>query len=540
VVTVAGGVLAGNSGRTNGGRALRSLPELLARLAPPVFVAGLLVAVSLLVHVVIDRPPDWEAADNDAWPQRTEPDRPPVRVTHDVTVDVKTGLDRGELMHEQDEYDVVFDRTLATRHGYWLGFLNHVSGAVPTAVYKVDEDTKSLLKKVGLPTETWDMLHRELPKEVERIRGQAGQEPGRPAPGPQEYTRRELRAALAKLLNGSKYLELRHKIIDAARRVHLKRPPGQAPDDTWYFHRQWSLILKLSIWSLVCLALLLPALRFVDVNLYSLQAVYGNRLVRGYLGASRPEAERAPDPVTGLDPDDDNVKLADLRAAKGYDGPFLIVNTALNLVNGDELAWQERKAASFPVTPICCGWRARDGDSFRRTERGYAGGLSLGTAVAISGAAASPNSGYHSSTAVTILLTVFNARLGVWLGNPRNHKSWKTAGPPLGLLYLFRELFGLTDDRSGYVYLSDGGHFENLGGYELIRRRCAYIVLCDADQDPDHAFDDLGSLIRKCRVDFGIRIEMDLEALRLSAQPRRPTAPQPLALRGRPHPLRRR
>jgi hypothetical protein len=129
--------------------------------------------------------------------------------------------------------------------------------------------------------------------------------------------------------------------------------------------------------------------------------------------------------------------------------------------------------------------------------------------------------GYHSSTAVTILLTVFNARLGAWLGNPNDDRTWDSAAPPFGLFYLLRELLGLTDDRSGFVYLSDGGHFENLGVYELVRRRCRFIVVCDADQDADHAFEDLGNLIRKCRVDFGVRIEVGLEALRLSAAPRR-------------------
>jgi hypothetical protein len=515
VATVAGGVLAGNSGRTGGVPARRSLPELLARVAPYVFVAGVLIGVSLLVHVIIDHPPNWDAADDDAWPQRPQPEQPPVRVSHAVNVDLRTALDREESMREQDEYDLVPDQALAVRQGYWLSFLNPVPKAVPIVVFKMDEDTERLLTKdAGLAKEAWDDLLKKLPEEVETIRKRQRPGRGRPEPKPQEYTRRELRLALAALPPGRAHLELRRVILDDARRVKLASPSGQASDETRHADPQVLLVMKLSIWAGICLVLLVLTLCFVDVNLYSLQTVYGNRLVRGYLGASRPESQRA------LDPDDDNVKLADLRAAKRYDGPFPIVNTALNLVNGNELAWQERKAASFLLTPVCCGWRAPDGDSFRRTEKGYGNDLSLGTAVTISGAAASPNSGYHSSAAVTILLTVCNARLGAWLGNPRNDRSWQTAGPPAGLFYLFRELLGLTDDRSGYVYLSDGDHFENLGGYELVRRRCRYVILCDADQDPDHAFDDLGNLIRKCRVDFGIRIEMDLEALRLSAQPR--------------------
>ena len=96
---------------------------------------------------------------------------------------------------------------------------------------------------------------------------------------------------------------------------------------------------------------------------------------------------------------------------------------------------------------------------------GYGQDLRLGTALSISGAAASPNMGYHSSPAVTFLMTVFNARLGWWLGNPAREK-WCEPGPRSGF-YLFKELFGRTNANSKYIYLSDGGHFENLGVYEL-------------------------------------------------------------------------
>src|SRR5262249_24668164 len=137
-------------------------------------------------------------------------------------------------------------------------------------------------------------------------------------------------------------------------------------------------------------------------------------------------------------------------------------------------------------------------------------------AMTISGAAASPNSGYHSSPAVTALLTVFNARLGAWLGNP-SRPTHGDLSPRSGFRYLIRELFGLTTDESDYVYLSDGGHFENLAVYELVRRRCRYIIVSDAGCDPDHVFEDVGNLIRKVWADFGIRIELDLEALRLAA-----------------------
>jgi hypothetical protein len=133
--------------------------------------------------------------------------------------------------------------------------------------------------------------------------------------------------------------------------------------------------------------------------------------------------------------------------------------------------------------------------------------------MSISGAAASPNMGYHSVPSLALLMTFFNVRLGFWAGNPRNSKTCTRPGPKIGLGQLLRELFGLTNDNARYVYLSDGGHFENLGVYELVKRRCKYIVACDAGADPNYAFDDLGNAIRKCREDIGVEIEVDTAPL---------------------------
>ena len=137
----------------------------------------------------------------------------------------------------------------------------------------------------------------------------------------------------------------------------------------------------------------------------------------------------------------------------------------------------------------------------------------MGTAVSISGAAASPNMGYHSAPSLAFLMTFFNVRLGFWTGNPRHDSTWKMAGPRFGLFQLLAELFGLTDDEASYVYLSDGGHFENLGLYELIKRRCSYIVVCDADCDNTYSFGDFGNAIRKCRDDIGVEITLLTEDL---------------------------
>jgi hypothetical protein len=254
----------------------------------------------------------------------------------------------------------------------------------------------------------------------------------------------------------------------------------------------------------------------VDINEFSMHLFYRNRLIRAYLGASN--ERRQPQPFTGFDPGDD-VALADLAPTRGYDGPYPIHNATLNLVAGKELAWQERKGAAWIFTPLESGFDVYAGegstklephgyrptDGYRETPRG----LTLGTAMAISGAAASPNMGEGSTPAMAFLLTVFNVRLGWWLGNPRHKRTWFRMGPLVGVFALLSELFGHTDEESRYVYLSDGGHFDNLGLYELIRRRCRLIVATDAGADAELTFKDLGNSIRKCCTDFGVEIDLD-------------------------------
>jgi len=268
----------------------------------------------------------------------------------------------------------------------------------------------------------------------------------------------------------------------------------------------------------------------VDVNDFSMNLFYRNRLVRCYLGASRPPEEgndpcrRDPNRFSGFDPKDD-LLLAGLARERGpladdscllriYDGPYPILNATLNLTHGERLAWQERKAESFTFTPLYCGGTQNDGEAYRPTcHYTYPdGGPFLGTAFAVSGAAVSPFLGFHSSAAAGFLLTVFNARLNEWLANPRKEK-WNVPGPRWGLKYILAELFGLMDTESNYVCLSDGGHFENLGIYELVRRGCRCIIVGDASADPTLCFEDLGNAIRKCRSDFGVEISINTSAI---------------------------
>jgi len=248
---------------------------------------------------------------------------------------------------------------------------------------------------------------------------------------------------------------------------------------------------------------------FINANTFSLHAIYRNRLIRAYLAASCRAGARKPNLFTGFDPED-NFELHKLSPER----PLHVLNGALNLVKGEELAWQERKAESFTMSRLHCGsWHVG-----YRPSTEYGKGITLGTALAISGAAANPNMGYHSSPVVGFLMTLFNVRLGWWLGNPGSSgaKTWHRSGPHYSVGPLFSEAMGNTTDRYKYVNLSDGGHFENLGLYEMVLRRCHYVVVSDAGEDPECSFADLGEAIRKIRIDLGIPIEFD----RMSIYPR--------------------
>jgi hypothetical protein len=270
-------------------------------------------------------------------------------------------------------------------------------------------------------------------------------------------------------------------------------------------------------------ALAIGAGRVVNVNRFSLHGLYRNRLVRAYLGASNSLGiagrERKPDPFTGFALDD-NLPLHRLwpvanppptgarTDASAADCRLMpIINTTLNLVRGENLAWQQRKAESFSMTPLFCG---NLNEGYRpASEYGGPDGITVGTAVTVSGAAANPNMGYNSSPALSFLMAIFNVRLGAWLGNTNlrgDPNYWKRAGPRQAIMPLFAEIFGLTNSKRHYVNLSDGGHFDNLGLYEVVLRRCRYVLVSDAGQDRSFAFKDLGNAIRKVRIDFGIDI----------------------------------
>jgi hypothetical protein len=148
--------------------------------------------------------------------------------------------------------------------------------------------------------------------------------------------------------------------------------------------------------------------------------------------------------------------------------------------------------------------------------------VDLGTAMAISGAAVDPNMGRNTNRVLTFLLGMLNLRLGYWLPNPRllQEGNWKVATRHgrfiyrLGLWQFFFELFGKMDKDNSYVHVTDGGHIENLGLHELLRRRCKVIIAADAEQDTKLSFNGLATAIRLARIDMGIDVDIDIDAIR--------------------------
>jgi hypothetical protein len=257
------------------------------------------------------------------------------------------------------------------------------------------------------------------------------------------------------------------------------------------------------MFGLLLLGLGLLVSRFVPVNRFSLNGMYRQRLIRTFLGASH--RDRQPNAFTGFDPADD-LRVHELKDVR----PMQVINATLNNVASTSVGRHERKAYAFTFTPLHVG--SSELGYRRSSEYGSDGGsratgLSLGTALAVSGAAASPAMGIYSSKARAFLLTLANARLGLWFGNPKDDVTWQRSDPTLGVGPLVRELLGLTSDVNPYVYLSDGGHFENLGLWSMVVRRCGVIIVSDAGCDPDYTFADLSNAVRRIRIDLGIPIE---------------------------------
>jgi hypothetical protein len=281
--------------------------------------------------------------------------------------------------------------------------------------------------------------------------------------------------------------------------IHSQIPPGQDHFRYEYAFGVFALLVAVLTW-------LISFGWLANPNTFSMHNFYKWRLVRAYLGASNLQRYKADKNITEAAPADDLLltKLENCR----HGAPYHLISATLNLVAGRDLAIAQRSADSFLLSKHYCGSLRTD---YRRTRDYMKGQLALGTAIAVSGAAASPNMGTRTPTsALAMLMTLMNVRLGYWVPTP-NQEDWLSARPRLWPFYLIREFFSQTNDLSSFCYLSDGGHFDNTGIHALVMRGCRFIVAADCGADPQHSFNDLGDLIRLCRIDFGAQINLDIE-----------------------------
>jgi patatin-like phospholipase len=213
----------------------------------------------------------------------------------------------------------------------------------------------------------------------------------------------------------------------------------------------------------------------------------------------------------------DNLLISELRSDLA---PYHLINAALNIEASKHANRRGRNADFFIFSPLFTGSESTGYVETTAMEN-QATGLTVGTAMAVSGAAASSNMGSATIKPLTPTLAILNVRLGFWLLNPikvagalKRAWLWKFVDK----LYFTKEMLGLLTEKSSIIYLTDGGHIENLGIYELLRRRCKLIIAVDGEADPDMAFGSLVKLERYARIDFGQSVDVPWATLRDAAR----------------------
>lgn len=260
--------------------------------------------------------------------------------------------------------------------------------------------------------------------------------------------------------------------------------------------KQWGL------WP-VYLAFGLVTLSFwVNTNRISLHHFYRDRLSEAYVIIRKKIGNSGEEYIESYE----DLRLRDLHGNKT--GLYHLINATLNVPDSKNRWLRGRGADIFLFSKFFCG---AESAGYRVTPDYDGGETRLASAMAISGAAASPQMGTSTSRGLTFLMTLLNIRLNRWMPNPdpERYARWK-----IWPWYFFKELLGKGKESDGLLNLSDGGHHENLGIYPLIQRGCSLIIASDAGADPHFAMEDLANLLRKVRIDLGVNIEIDLSGLR--------------------------
>ena len=288
--------------------------------------------------------------------------------------------------------------------------------------------------------------------------------------------------------------------------------------ETWS-ERRW-----LGVMSLVTLGMTL----ITSPNNTSLYRYYSARLADSFLrGVDRkaPSKDKH-EPAANEDKDSADARL--LRDQKsgqkavylrdltepGNLGPYPLFNGCVNLMGADDAKFVGLRTADYYLmAPHHCG--AKLTGYARTCDKGQYGWLTLATAITVSGAAISPFQGRTMPSAVSIALWLLNLRTDVWLPNPAHPRRglWRRlvgdAAVLWGPLQQIAALFGQLNTRSRFLNVADGAFIDNLGLYELLRRRCRTIVALDATLDPTYDFCELRNLILRARQELGIEFSFD-------------------------------
>jgi hypothetical protein len=242
----------------------------------------------------------------------------------------------------------------------------------------------------------------------------------------------------------------------------------------------------------------------LDVNVSASHGFFRDRLSRAYLIRENGGEE---DAIVFTD----DQKLSSLNA-EGTRAPYHLVNVTLNLNGSKDPNVRGRNADFFTFSKHHSG-SVRSEYYETTTLEEMNAHMNLGTALAISGAAAAPNMGLLTIKPLVFIMTLLNIRLGYWIPNPQmvNQGRRPSRGPGPG--YLLKESLGEIDAQGDFLNVSDGGHLENLGVYELLRRRCKLIISVDGGADPGLKCSDLTKIIRYARIDMGIEISFQKDQL---------------------------
>jgi Patatin-like phospholipase len=262
-------------------------------------------------------------------------------------------------------------------------------------------------------------------------------------------------------------------------------------------HFLWLTISQSTIWYFTVAVVMFCCSLLLEPNNNSPHRLYRDRLSRAFCeplvnrSSIRPPA----------------AKISDLDG----NGPYNLINTTLNVQADEEVNQRGRNGEFFLFSPEFIGSPATQFAPTRIVEKDLLPELDLATAVAISGAAASSNMGSESIRPLRFTLAFFNVRLGYWFPNLSLLLGSKKKP---AFMYFLKEITGSLTSRQSMLYLTDGGHLENLGVYELLRRRCKIVFAVDAEADPEMNFGALVKLQRYARIDFGIRIELKWSEIR--------------------------